>query len=203
MVKTPGWRSRSVCVCMCFKFLLFIYLFIFCRSAWLERSLFPEQGLNPGLQQWKCRVLTTGPSGKSLEVCCNTSLVPGERNSHPQFSSCICTYSLQLWRTLCDPIDSSPPGSSVHGILQARILEWVAMPSSRGSFQPRDRTWGLLYLLHHRRILYRWATREAPSSLHSPLLNQASKEMFWIWKNPLNYGIKGLFVFNTISETTD
>ena len=34
-----------------------------------------------------------------------------------------------------------PPGSSVHGILQARILEWVAMPSSRGSFQPRDRTW--------------------------------------------------------------
>jgi len=35
--------------------------------------------------------------------------------------------------TLCDPMDCSPPGSSVHGILQARILEWVAMPSSRGS----------------------------------------------------------------------
>ena len=33
--------------------------------------------------------------------------------------------------TLCDPMDCSPPGSSVHGILQARILEWVAMPSSR------------------------------------------------------------------------
>ena len=42
--------------------------------------------------------------------------------------------------TLCDPMDCSPPGSSVHGILQARILEWVAMPSSRGSSQPRDRT---------------------------------------------------------------
>ena len=39
---------------------------------------------------------------------------------------------------LCDPMDFSPPGSSVHGILQARILEWVAMPSSRGSSQPRD-----------------------------------------------------------------
>ena len=38
--------------------------------------------------------------------------------------------------TLCDPMDCSPPGSSVHGILQARILEWVAMPSSRGSSQP-------------------------------------------------------------------
>ena len=39
--------------------------------------------------------------------------------------------------TLCDPIDSSPPGSSVHGILQAKTLEWIAMPFSRGSSQPR------------------------------------------------------------------
>ena len=42
--------------------------------------------------------------------------------------------------TLCDPIDYSPLGSSAHGILQARILEWVAMPSSRGFSQPRDWT---------------------------------------------------------------
>ena len=41
---------------------------------------------------------------------------------------------------LCDPMDCSPPGSSVHGILQARILEWVAIPSSRGSSRPRDQT---------------------------------------------------------------
>ena len=40
--------------------------------------------------------------------------------------------------TLSDPLDYSPPGSSVHGILQARIQEWVALPSSRGSSQPRD-----------------------------------------------------------------
>ena len=38
---------------------------------------------------------------------------------------------LQSWPTLCDPMDCSPPGSSVHGILQARTLEWVVMPSSR------------------------------------------------------------------------
>ena len=42
--------------------------------------------------------------------------------------------------TLCDPMDCSLPGSSVMGILQARILEWVAMPSSRVSSQPRDQT---------------------------------------------------------------
>ena len=42
--------------------------------------------------------------------------------------------------TLCDPMDCSPPGSSVHGILQARILEWVAISFSRGSSQARDGT---------------------------------------------------------------
>ena len=46
----------------------------------------------------------------------------------------------QSWLTLGNPMDYNPPGSSVHGILQARTLEWVAIPSSRGSSQPRDRT---------------------------------------------------------------
>ena len=48
----------------------------------------------------------------------------------------------QFCPTLYDTMDCSLPGSSVHGILQARILEWVAMPSSRGSSQPRNRTQG-------------------------------------------------------------
>ena len=43
--------------------------------------------------------------------------------------------------TLCNGVDCRPPGSSVRGILQSRILEWVALPFSRGSSQPRDRTW--------------------------------------------------------------
>ena len=46
---------------------------------------------------------------------------------------------LQTCPTLCDPTDCSPPGSSVHGILQARELQWVAMPFSRGSSQPRNK----------------------------------------------------------------
>ena len=54
--------------------------------------------------------------------------------------SCVCAQLLQSFLTLHNPIGYSLPGSSVHGILQARILEWVAMPSSRGSSQPRDRT---------------------------------------------------------------
>ena len=57
---------------------------------------------------------------------------------------------LQSCLTLCDPMDCCPPGSSVPGILRARILEWVAMPSSRGSSLPRDQTLNprLLHLLH-------------------------------------------------------
>ena len=50
---------------------------------------------------------------------------------------CLVTH---LCPTLCDPMDCSPPGDSVRGVLQTRILEWVDMPSSRGSSQPRDRT---------------------------------------------------------------
>ena len=61
---------------------------------------------------------------------------------------CFCAKLLQSCLTLFDPMDCSSPGPSVHGILQARILEWVAMPSSRGSSQPRDRTQVSFGLLH-------------------------------------------------------
>ena len=60
---------------------------------------------------------------------------------------CLVTQSCP---TLCDPMDCSPQDSSVHWILQARILEWVTMPSSRGSSQPKDWT----QVLHCRQILY-------------------------------------------------
>ena len=52
---------------------------------------------------------------------------------------CVCAHThAQLGPTLCDPMDCRLPGSSVHGVLQARTLEWVAISSSRGSSQPRD-----------------------------------------------------------------
>ena len=54
---------------------------------------------------------------------------------------CLCARSLQSCLTLSNTMGCSPPGSSVHGILQARVLEWVAMPSSRGSSLPRDGIW--------------------------------------------------------------
>ena len=64
--------------------------------------------------------------------------------------------------TLCNPTDCRLPGSSVHGILQARTLEWVAMPSSRGSSQPRDQNPDLL---HCRWLLYHLSHQGSPRIL--------------------------------------
>ena len=73
--------------------------------------------------------------------------------------TCVCVCEvIQLCLTLCDPVDCSPPGSSVHGSLQARILEWIAISFSRGSTQPRDRT--RVSCIAGRRFIF-WATREA------------------------------------------
>ena len=74
-------------------------------------------------------------------------------------SACMQAKSLQSCRTFCNPLDYNLPGSSVHGILQARILEWRAIPFSKGSSWPRNRTRvsciaGTFFTI--------WAIREAP-----------------------------------------
>ena len=78
--------------------------------------------------------------------------------------------------TLCNPMNCGPPGSSVHGILQARILEWIAIPFSRGSSRPRDRTWVSCIA---NRFFTIWATGKIPregshSLLQGFFLNQGS-----------------------------
>ena len=59
--------------------------------------------------------------------------------------------------TLCNPMDCSLPYSSIHGVFQARVLEWVAISFSRGSSQPRDQTWVSRIVV---RCFTIWATRE-------------------------------------------
>ena len=83
----------------------------------------------------------------------------------------------QLCPTLCDPMDCSPPGSSVHGILQARILKWVAKASSIASSWPRDQTHVCLHLLHCRRILY--PLSHPGSRTHSKHLINIWQMKFW------------------------
>ena len=68
-----------------------------------------------------------------------------ENNLHPRILQSLNLYVmyarlLQSYLTLCDPMECRPPGSSVHRILQGRIMEWVAIPFSKGSSRPRDQT---------------------------------------------------------------
>ena len=71
----------------------------------------------------------------------------------------VCMLVAQSCLTFCDPMDCSPSGFSVHGLLQARILEWVVIPFSTGSSQPRDQTWVSCIARGSFTI---WSTKEAP-----------------------------------------
>ena len=79
---------------------------------------------------------------------------------------CVCVLVAQLCLTLCDPMNCSPPGSSVHGMLQARTLEKVAIPFSRASFQPRD--WSQVSCIEGR-LFTIWAIREALPIIHKSI----------------------------------
>ena len=113
-------------------------------------------------------------SGNLLIVSC----WPGGRimvsaMSFPSLFELACCVKVKSCPTLCDPVECSLPCSSVHGILQARILEWVAISFSRGSSRPRDSTW-VSHIAGRRFNL--WATREAPFLLYRSLL---IIEVYW------------------------
>ena len=90
----------------------------------------------------------------------------------------IVVWVTQSCPTLCDPMDCRLPGSSVHGILQVRILEWVAIPFSRGSSQPKNRT---QVSCMTSRFFTIWATREAlcVSWVISKARNKSSQMERW------------------------
>ena len=114
----------------------------------------------------------------------------------------------QTCLTLCNPMDCSQPGSSVHAVLQARILEWVALLSSRESSQPRDQTHISHVSCIGRWVLYRSATWEALT----PPLDYCFKKCFisppglvdssflspFVWQN--NKAILFYFTQNYVSE---
>ena len=88
------------------------------------------------------------------------------------------TQSLSCVRLFCDPMDYSPPGSSVYGTLHTRILKWVAFSYSRGSSLPRD--WTHVSSIG-RWILYRWAIWEACGQLWSDVNGLSEKKTYKVW----------------------
>ena len=133
----------------------------------------------------------------------------------------MCVY-IQLCLTLCDPMDCSSPGSSVHEILQTTILEWVAMPSSRGSSRSGDRTqvsdiaggfftvWakhhplflaclqGFPLLLSCTDVCFRQSLsvnlKHLPSHEGFRLPKIKSSDSFWIWNHVICNSYKALHV---------
>ena len=94
--------------------------------------------------------------------------------SMPILAPCILSEVAQSCLTLCDPMDCSLPCSSVHGIFQVRVLGWVVISFSRGSSQPRDRTW--VPCIVGRRFTVS-ATREVPRILNGCLKKKSVFEL--------------------------
>ena len=118
----------------------------------LPGIFWPVQQLHCAVLSWKGSARSCGCSSSPGRLACGDSCVC--------VCVCVCVCA-QLCPTHCDPMDCSLPGSSVHGIFQARILEQVTVSSSRGSSQPRDRTHISYVSWVGRRTLSHRATWEA------------------------------------------
>ena len=133
------------------------------RSSWVLLFLSRSHILMP-----KCESVIVGffIFQEKLEMCncllISTFHIPwGPSAGWVVTSDALCVLVTRWCLTLCGPMGDSPPGSSIHGIFQARVLEWIAISFSRGSSWPRDWTWvsciaGKLFTV--------WSTREAPTS---------------------------------------
>ena len=113
-------------------------LFLAARS---DRALGRQERGESKLGTPRCRGLSSWPLNKNRKApppqifpLKNTTV----QSNVPMMGKVLVAQSCL---TLCGPVDCIPPGSSVHGISWARLLEWVAIPLSRVSFQPKDRTW--------------------------------------------------------------
>ena len=111
--------------------------------------------------------------------------------------------SVSVWSRSVVSNSLRPPGSSVHGILQARILEWVAISFSRGSSQPRDGTWvssiaGRCFIL--------WATREVLNSVKGrnnihglPRILHLSLILFFFFYSPITLSVNFIILISSSS----
>ena len=159
---------------MSFPFWLWLCLYLLLPSIWpldlwfsnlalltlgSDNSLFwtavlcTEEHLAASLAFSHQRPVATPP-----KTNCNNQKCYQTFSNVPCVCVCVCVLVAQLCPTLCDLMDCSTPDSSVHGLLQASILEWVAIPFSKGSSWPRD--WTQVSCTAGRFFMV-WATREA------------------------------------------
>ena len=144
-------KGRSVCVCVCFLYKMLSWL-QYCNNLQIKpacKALSPVCSLNcfhNSLPKITWTSTHSLPHHLSLRKTFTDLQLASE--------GLLTSLGVKLLLTLCVPIDCSPPGSSVHGNLQAIILESGAMPSSRGSSPPRDLTRVSCVYWIGKRILY-------------------------------------------------
>ena len=119
----------------------------------------PDMGVNCFGRALSVPVKPSDNCNSSWHLNCTFMRYPEQKSSSwAALSETVKVLVIQSCLTLCDPMDCSPPSSSVHGISQARILEWVAIPFSGESSQPRD---GTRVSCTAGRFFTIWATGEA------------------------------------------
>ena len=143
-LSAPFFQQHLLTLCLCHILVIFIRfhtfsLFLHLLMVICDHHLLYCSNLELNLQYLR-----------GMPVCLISLWIPSEWMKVLVAQSCL---------TLCNPMDYSPPGSSVLGALWARILKWVTIPFSRGSSQPRNQTWVSLIA---GRFFTSWATREAP-----------------------------------------
>ena len=129
------------------------------------------------------------PREESDRVHAITKLSARRNNEESQYKIIMHACSVNL----CDPMDCSSPGSSVHGIFQARILEWIAIPFSRGFSQFRD--WIHISCIG-RQILYHWDPWEAPYRMISSVQSLSRVRLC----DPMTCSMPGLLVRQQLPE---
>ena len=140
---------------MCMHGSVYIHLFSSCIFWKGQKQKYPFSCYSSHISTFQSlEISSLSPTQESLNIL---FFLPGVF-----FVLFLCPKSLQLCPTLCHPIDCSSPDYSIREIPQARILEWVAMSSSRGIFLTQGSNPHLLQLLHFRQILYRWAAGGSP-----------------------------------------
>ena len=114
--------------------------------------------------------------GRFISFICFLWRQKGRNSCRRGKRKCMCAKSLRSCRTLRNPMDHSPPA---HGILQSRILEWIAVSSSRGSSQPRDRTHKayISYIVRH--VLYHQCHLGSP--WHKEGIFTKIRKLLWSW----------------------
>ena len=146
----------------------------------LLQGIFPTQGSNPCLLcllHWQegthftnlftCLLILNNKNMHRIKSLQKRSRKEGAKKGRQRqalyAAAAAAAKSLQSCPTLGDLMDCSPPGSSVHEILQARILKWVAMPFSRASSQTRDQTCVSYVSCIGRWVLYHWCHLRIPN----------------------------------------